>query len=477
MVGERVEAADWVLEEFGGVELGDRRRTARLLEVVTRLARRPEASFPEASGGDWASLKATYRLLENEALSHQALLSGHVAASWERVRAAGEPVVLAVQDTTELDFTTHRATSGLGQIGNAYGRGLVVHSTLACTVGGLPLGLLAQAVWARPEEPSTLSKSQRKQRPIAEKESVKWLDGLAAVVAGREHAGRPEQVPQVVVVSDAESDVFEYFGAPRPAGVALLARAAQDRLTEEQEELVRLRTRLAALPAGAPEAVAVPRHQGQPARTAQVVLRWTAVRVPPPRGRAALKDRDPLALWAVWVSEVEAPEGVEALDWLLLTTMAVHTRADAAERAAWYRVRWTVEVWHHVLKSGCAFEQRQLASAEHLTRALALYDVVAWRILYGTLLARVAPEMPCTVLFAVQEWQALCCAVHKTPTPPSSPPSLGQAMRWVAELGGFVGRTSDGQPGVVVLWRGFVRLVDMTHMFTVFTAPQDQKRR
>jgi Transposase Tn5 dimerisation domain len=281
----------------------------------------------------------------------------------------------------------------------------------------------------------------------------------------------------VVVVSDAESDVFEYFGAPRPAGVALLARAAQDRLTEEQEELVRLRTRLAALPAGAPEAVAVPRHQGQPARTAQVVLRWTAVRVPPPRGRAALKDRDPLALWAVWVSEVEAPEGVEALDWLLLTTMAVHTRADAAERAAWYRVRWTVEVWHHVLKSGCAFEQRQLASAEHLTRALALYDVVAWRILYGTLLARVAPEMPCTVLFAVQEWQALCCAVHKTPTPPSSPPSLGQAMRWVAELGGFVGRTSDGQPGVVVLWRGFVRLVDMTHMFTVFTAPQDQKRR
>ena len=149
MVGERVEAADWVLEEFGGVEVGDRRRTERVLEVVTRLARRPEASFPEASGGDWASLKASYRLLENDALSHQALLSGHVAASWERIRE-GEPAVLAVQDSTDLDLSTHRATTGLGQIGNEHGRGLEVHSTLACTVGGVPLGLLAQAVWVRP---------------------------------------------------------------------------------------------------------------------------------------------------------------------------------------------------------------------------------------------------------------------------------------------------------------------------------------
>jgi hypothetical protein len=477
MIGERVETADWVLEEFGDVELGDRRRTERLLEVVTRLARRPEASFPEANGGDWASLKATYRLLDNDALSHQVLLSGHVAASWERVRQTGAPVVLAVQDSTELDFTTHRATTGLGQIGNAYGRGLVVHSTLGCTVEALPLGLLDQAVWARPEEPSTLTKAQRKQRPIEEKESYKWLAGMAAVVAGREQAGRPEELPQVVLVSDAESDVFEYVAAPRPAGVEVLVRAAQDRLTGEAE-LVKLRTRLAALPASAPEAVSVPRHAGVPARTAQVVLRWTAVSVPPPQGRAALKDRDSVELWAVWVREVEAPEGVEALDWLLLTTVPVHTLADAQERVAWYRVRWTVELWHHVLKSGCAFEQRQLASAEHLTRALALYDVVAWRILYGTLLARVAPEVPCTVLFEVQEWQALYCAVHKTPTPPSSAPTLGQAMRWVAELGGFVGRKSDGEPGAQVLWRGFVRLVDMTHMYTVFTAPpQGQHRR
>ena len=124
-----------------------------------------------------------------------------------------------------------------------------------------------------------------------------------------------------------------------------------------------------------------------------------------------------------------------------------------------------------MLKSGCALQQRQLASAENLTRALALYAVIAWRILYGTLLARVAPEVPCTVLLDIQEWQALVCAVHKTPTPPSIPPTLGQAIRWLAELGGFVGRTGDGQPGVLVLWRGLARLVDMTYMFQVFVPP------
>jgi hypothetical protein len=210
------EEADWVLEEFGGVDLGDQRRTARLLEVLTRPAQRPAASFPQASW-NWASLEAMYRLLENPAFTHQALLDGHVASTWKRVAAGEEDMVLAIQDTTELDFTSHQATSGLGQIGNAYGRGLVVHSTLACTVSDVPLGLLAHVVWARPPA-SGLSKAQRKKRPMAEKESAKWLRGLQAVLAGRAQAGPAAGRPRLVLVSDAESDVYAYFVAPRPTG-------------------------------------------------------------------------------------------------------------------------------------------------------------------------------------------------------------------------------------------------------------------
>ena len=198
---------------------------------------------------------------------------------------------------------------------------------------------------------------------------------------------------------------------------------------------------------------------------------------PAAAGRAALKDRDPVALWAVWVSEVEAPDGVEALDWLLLTTVPVHTLAEAQERVAWYRVRWTVEVWHLTSKSGCAFEQRQLASADHLRRALALYDVVAWRI-DGMLLARVAPEVPCTVLFEVQEWQALFVRCTRHQRHRAVRRAWGRRCAGWPSWAALWGAEATGSPGRWCSRRGFVRLVDMTHLFTVFTAPpQHQHRR
>jgi hypothetical protein len=211
------------------------------------------------------------------------------------------------------------------------GWGLLAHSTLACTTSGVPLGLLAQAVWAR-TTPSDLSNAQRKQRPIEEKESYKWVVGLQAV-----------PLPTVVVVGDAESDVYEYVYAPRPAGVELLVRAGQDRLTVGQTPPETLRTLLARQPASPPEVVAVPRQHGQPARSATVVLRWTALTLAAPQNRPT----GPVTLvplWAVWVREEQPPAGVEPLDWLVLTSCPVLSLADAQERLAWYRVRWTIEI-------------------------------------------------------------------------------------------------------------------------------------
>ncbi len=460
--------ADWVITEFGGVDLGDKRRTDRVLEVVTRLAQRPAASLPAACG-DLAALKGTYRLLENPAVAPAALLSGHVAATWERL--VGEPVVLAVQDTTELDFSTHQATAGLGPIGNGYGRGLLVHSTLAVLPNRLPLGLLAQAVWTRPQPPRGQTRHQRKSRAIQEKESQKWLVAQAAVAAGLPQA----PAPLVVSVGDREADVYDLFIAPRPARLELLVRAAQDRLTGEEAPVLALRAALAQGEAGVVQMVDVPRRGRQAARQAQVRLRWQAVTLHPPKRRAK-EHLPPVTLWAVWAIEEQPPPDVEALDWLLLSSLPVTTLAQAQEKLDWYQARWTIELWHKVLKSGCAFEQRQLASAENLRRGLVLYSVIAWRILYGTVLARVAPAVPCSVLLDVAEWQALYCAIHKTPVPPDQPPTLAQAVRWIAELGGFLGRRGDGQPGVLVLWRGLTRLVDLTLMFQVFTPPAHRQK-
>jgi Transposase DNA-binding/Transposase Tn5 dimerisation domain len=458
-----MDEAEWAINEFGAADLGDTRRTDRLVALASALAQRPAASLPAACD-DPAMLKGAYRWLENPAVAPEAVLASHVQATLERVQQV--PLVLAVQDTTDLDYSHHPATQGLGPIGNGYGRGLLVHTTLAITPERLPLGLLGQQAWVR-DAASVGKKHRRKQLPIGEKESQKWLTGLATVSA------LAAECPQTrfVSVGDAEADIYDVFCAPRPANVDFLVRAAYDRCVAPEAPDGRLvRARLARQPAGGPITIRVPRKGQQPARTAELAARWTTVALQPPANRT--KDHlPPVVPWVIWVVELAPPDGVEPLDWLLWTTVPTPDQAAAEERLAWYACRWGIEVWHHVLKSGCALEARQLESLDALRRGLALYSVIAWRILYATLLARSAPDLPCSVLLEAAEWQALYCAIHKTPTPPATPPSLHQAVRWIAQLGGFIGRAGDGEPGAQVLWRGFQRLHDLTLMFHVFSPP------
>ena len=164
------------------------------------------------------------------------------------------------------------------------------------------------------------------------------------------------------------------------------------------------------------------------------------------------------------------------MEWLLLTTCAVHTTTDALERVDWYACRWGIEIWHKILKSGCRIEARQLETAERLQRCLPLYSVIAWRIFYATMLSRAVPAAPCTVLLDLEEWQALYCTIHRTPTPPGTPPSLRQAVHWIAHLGGFLARRGDGEPGVMALWKGFQHLTDLTTMYCIMR-PLPRKRK
>ena len=172
----------------------------------------------------------------------------------------------------------------------------------------------------------------------------------------------------------------------------------------------------------------------------------------PPQHRTA-EGLPAVALWAVQVRDVEPPDGGEPIEWLLLTTVAVHTLDDASERVAWYACRWGIDVWHRMLQSGCRLEARPLSPSARLPRCLTLSSVMAWRVFSATMLARAVPEMPCRVRLEIEEWQALYGAIHHSPTPPASPPSLGEAVRWLAQLGGCVGRRRE-QPGTETVWRG-----------------------
>lgn len=447
--------ARWAEDEFGEADLGDVRRNARLVQLATVLGGQPSASLPDATD-DPATLKAAYRFFANDGVRAEAILASHVRSTTRRMQTV--PLVLAVQDTTYLDWSHHPATSGLGPLAAPAQQGLLAHTTLALTPAGVPLGLLQQQVWAR--DPATPRHGDHKQRPLAEKESQKWLTSLAAVRAAR--AACP--TTQFVSVGDREADVYDLFVVERPVGVDLLVRAAQDRRVDHPDTY--LWAAMATAAVAATVTVAVGARAGQPARSADLTVCWQALTLRPPTKRAK-EQLPPVTIWAVWARETAPPPGVPAIEWMLLTTVPVTTTAEALERLSWYAARWGIEVWHKVLKSGCRIETRQLETADRLIRCLTLYSVIAWRVLYAVMLARAVPDCPCTVLLDDEEWQALYCRIKRVAIPPATPPTVRQAVRWIAQLGGFLGRKRDGEPGVTVVWKGLQHLVDLAAMYRI----------
>ena len=450
------DAPNWAVTECADAELGDLRRTQRLVQLAHALAQNPRASLPEACGTG-AMLKGAYRFFDNDDIAPQDIIQSHIEATYDRLDHV--PVVLAVQETTEVDWSSLRATTGLGPLGHPACQGFFVHSTLAMTPERVPLGLLAQQVWAR--DPNDVGKrSRRKQVPISQKESQKWLQSLEAVLSAQDSCPQPH----LISVADREADIYDVLMAERPAGVDLLIRASWNRCVSAPQRYVW--ATVAAQPVVSELVLQVPRRGPQPARQATLALRYCSLTLCPPRHRKA-EGLPAVTLWVVQVREVEPPPDVEPIEWLLWTTVAVESVDDAIERVQWYSCRWGVEVWHRILKSGCRIEARQFETGERLHRCLVLYSVLAWRLFYATMLARSVPEAPCSVLLEPEEWQALYCAIHRVPTPPAAPPSLGEAVTWIAQLGGFVGRRRRDRPGTEVLWRGFQHLSDLTRMYGI----------
>ena len=454
---EDLEDADWAENELGLVQLGDKRLTARLVSLARTLARAPDASLPEALP-QWGDLKAAYRFFDNAKAMPEHILAGHIDATWTRAREV--PVVLAVQDTTCFDWTHHPHTEGLGPMSPQWARGVLCHSTLAVTPERLPLGLLAQRNWVRDDKTFAALPAAAK-RTVAGKESNKWLDSVKALAVAREAA------PQTTFVSvgDREADVYDLFAMERPPGVELLVRATRNRVIAGEARTL-WETVLAAPILGSME-ITVPRRAASPTRTCTIDLRSVPVTLLPPTNRRGRKGFAEVPMWAILATEnVPSPEGA-AIEWMLLTTVPAPTVETAIERVNWYTCRWTIEVWHRVLKTGCRIESRQLETVERLEVALTLYGIIAWRILYATMLARLDPTLPCTVLLTNDEWQALYCRAQRVAIPAATPPSLAQAISWIARLGGFLVRKGDGDPGPHVLWRGFQHLDHITEMFLI----------
>lgn len=476
-------AALWAVEEMASVDLQDTRLNHRITQVLSDLGDRPTASIPAACGGH-TEMTAAYRLFDNDKATYANLLQPHAAKTAERVRA--HPVVLCVQDTSEVDLTRpQQPVAGAGPLATAARQGIFLHLLEAFTPDGTPLGQVWSHTWARDEEALELSaaekRKQRKAAPIEDKESFRWLEGL------RQTRALAEQCPGVtcVCVADSEADIYELFAEPRGTTnpVHYLIRLCQNRAlaaaAETDTEPARwLRERVAATPVlftkeikvrGRDAKVACEdrgRRQPRTDRQAVVEARATTLTLrPPSRPEQRLPE---VTVTVVLVREVNPPADDVAVEWLLVTTLPIETVEQVREIIQYYCVRWMIEIVFRILKSGCRVEERRFERVERLERCLAVYLIVAWRTLYVCRLGRSCPDIDCEAVFEPSEWKSVWMAVHRK-TPPQPPPRLGDLVRLMAQLGGYINRPNrEAPPGPQTVWLGLQRMQDLALAWDTF---------
>ncbi len=469
----------WATEETLGVDLKDKRLNERLVMLLEQLGSKPTLSIPAACGG-YAETAAAYRFFDNPKTDFGNVLEPHIEATHRRI--AEHKLVILAQDTTEIVLEKPQmVVEGAGPLDDSR-RGFLLHPVAAFTPCGTPLGLVYAEAWTRPEDGISCSQKtrlERSQTPIEQKESQRWIEGYRqAMEVARAH---PET--QFLSVADSEADIYEFFQDTQqgPENLSWLVRAGQDRalrpdpkdegparylreaLTQNEvlfEQTITVRGRQAKI-----KKETRGRKQPRESRTAQMEVRSGQVTLRPPRR----PDRrlDPVTVQAVLVSEVDPPQDDVPVEWLLLTDLPNHTNDLVRLIIAYYCVRWMMEVYFRTLKTGCQVEERRLEHIERIYPCLAIYLIVTWRTLFVCRLGREFPDLSCEAVFEPAEWKAVYAVVKKT-RPPQTPPSLKDLVRLVAQLGGYINKKRQDDPGPQTVWLGLQRAYDMAQCWLAF---------
>lgn len=450
----------WAETQFGDCELGDVRRTRRLVKVMTALAHHGGGSLCAANRGLEAAQEGAYRLVRNPAVKAMAIMESGFSATAARVRECRR--LLAIDDTTSLSYR-HSVRSELGDVGapaEATTRGYQVHSTLLVDAERETTeGLIAQTFWCR-DDAERGRKHQRKQRAYEEKESYKWQHNAEVM-----RARLGGKMCDVVAVSDRESDIFDYLQHKREHGERFIVRAAQDRQLWESNESVS--ERLSRAEKRGEMAIAVPQRGGRRARQVQLVLRAATVELAPPLPYD--DSAEPMTVNLVWAMEENAAGDDDALSWVLLTTEAVESDEAIRDILRCYGLRWRIEEFHKAWKSGAGVEKQRHQSRDTLQRMAVMLAFVAVRLLQlrEVLDNPAAADAPCTSVLSETEWKILWVSVSPDKDLPKTPPKLKWAYSSIAKLGGFYDSKRTGRASWATLHLGLTRLDERVHGFNV----------
>ncbi len=465
---------EWIQEEFGTIDCKDVRRNARFFHLATAWWTHLAASVAAVCQQGWAETMAAYRLVKSKYVTLAVILAPHQTMTLRRVQA--EPVVLAIQDTTELDYTGKpiarqtQASEGVGPL-SPKRVGCLAHVQYVVTPDRRPLGVWRVTMLVRTVLQGITRTQAHRRKPLEDKESVRWRDGY------RDACALATQAPttKVVSVADREGDLYEiYAEAAAATGTAdWVIRACQDRMVHlvGQQRAVRLKLLLGLSPRRALVTLEVPAVPGRCARQAVCARYALTVTLRPPH-RVGQK-LSPVTVHVVNVRELAPPSGEDRIDWVLLTSLSINTLPDIRRVIAYYAARWEIEVFFRILKTGCHVEQLQLHTRSRLLACLGLCLVLAWRLHWLARLGQLTPTVPCSVAFAPEEWHVIAMLATGDAAPAVAPP-LGTVVRWLAQLGGFLGRTGDGTPGAEVLWRGWLRVQAAITLYSLLQSEMRQ---
>jgi len=453
----------WIDREIAGCEFRDARLGDRFRKLLAQLGSAMGQSIPLVCQ-DWANTKAAYRFFSNDRVSEADILAGHFQSTRDRA-AATDGHRLVLHDTTEFTYQresseaigiTKSINSGRDKVGRLRSHtvcGILMHSSLAITIEGLPLGLAAVKFWTRKKFKGTAALKKRinpTRIPIEKKESMRWLENMKH---STELLGDPERC---VHIGDRESDIYELFCAAKEVGTHFLIRTCVDRLAGDGDHTVADEMNEVAVKGL--HRIEVRDRNGDPDQ-AILEIGYRTIQILPPIGK---QNRYPaLTLTVIHADERGTPNNRKKIEWRLITDLPIQSRREVIEKLEWYALRWKIEVFHKILKSGCKAEDSKLRTAQRLANLIAVFCIVSWRIFWMTMLNRSAPDAPPGLALTEAEIGLLDRAMKDNDQKPRRRKTLSHYLTKIARLGGYLARTNDPPPGNIVMWRGLSRLTDM----------------
>lgn len=452
----------WELSEMKTLDLGDTRLNSRVVKTLIALCSNVQASIATACK-NIAEAKGAYRLFSNMKTTMEKIINPHRDSTLERI--AQEKVVVIAQDTTQLDFTGKRVAKHIGKLCKDFRPGWFFHPSVAFTLDKVCLGVVGYTIWSRDLD-YAVTHQDRKKVPLEQKESLRWVEGyqFASEVS--------EKCPNthIINVADRECDMYDLYQQALQGHSDYVIRAYRERSLNEKKPgtkntFIKVWDHVSQQTSMGEISFEMSARDGRTARTVTQTVYCANVTLKPPFRK--FEKLEAVNVNAVMVREEDPPEGEESVQWLILTSLPIDNLQDVKFILDCYLCRWQIECFFKTLKSGCQVEKIQMETPERVQACLALHVVIAWRILHLTMLCRVNPDAPCTIVFTEPEWKSVMTIqtgkrVHK------SPPTLLEMVKRVASLGSFQNRKGDGFPGISAIWMGMQRLSGYAEAWQAF---------